>query len=209
MKVERLPRRTLRTWIPVFEKAAKSGNRLLPWASLCRETGLSRGSLRKTMQRFEKQGMVHRVGPGLYASSLFPPSLEEIAMAVGKPCYVSFESALSRYGILSQSPMTLACATRRKPALLQTFVGEVCLRHLAGQRFWGFKEERGILWAEPEKALLDWLYWRLQTQGQAPALDELATEDLDKTKLSAWSLKYPKTVQRALSFMSGLPGPVF
>lgn len=198
-------RRTLRSWLPVFEKAARSGCRLLPWASLCRESGLSREALRKAMGRFEKQGVVHRVGPGLYASALLPPSLEEAAMELGRPCYVSFESALSRYGVLSQSPAALTCATRRRPALLKTFAGEIRLRSLAASRFWGYREENGVLWAEPEKALLDWLYWKLQAEGAAPALDELSTDDLDPVKLQTWSLAYPETVRRALAGLE--PGP--
>lgn len=198
-------RRTLGGWLTVFERAARTGGRLLPGASLSRESGLSREALRKAMRRLELRKMVHRVGPGLYASALFPPSLEEVAMALGRPCYVSFESALSRYGILSQSPAALTCATRRKPSLLRTFAGEVLLRRLAGSRFWGFREERGILWAEPEKALLDWVYWKLQTEGAAPALDELSTEDLDRAKLAAWSLRYPSTVRRALGDLDAAP----
>ena len=160
---------TLKDWIGIFQKAAGQGGKLLTWASLLQVCGLSEPAARKALERLEKKGLIFRAGPGLYACRLFPPSLEEIAMAAGRPCYISFESALSRYGILSQSPMVLTCATRKKPGNVQTPAGEFLLRHICAHLFWGFREEKGVLWAEPEKALLDWLYWKRKTQRSSPA----------------------------------------
>ena len=120
-------------------------------------------------------------------------------MQVGKPCYISFESVLARHGILSQSPLVLTCATPRKPRRLKTLSGEIVFRHLAHKLFWGFREEKGVLWAEPEKALLDWMYWNSQVSGEMPALDELSLEELDRKKLDLWRQRYPRTVQNKIT----------
>lgn len=191
--------RTLKDWLGILQEAARHGGRVLPLASLSRMAGLSKAAARKALQRLARKKLIFRLGPSLYASHIFPPALEEVAMAVGRPCYVSFESALSRHGVLSQSPMLLTCATRRKPKQIRTAIGDISLRHIAPGLFWGFREARGVLWAEPEKALLDWVYWKLQTEGVAPELDEIGVEELDKKKLLDWSKSYPGTVRKALS----------
>ena len=189
----------LEEWLSVFKKAASSGSGLVPVASLMRSSGLSEAAVRKRLQRLRKRGLVFRAGPNAFACRLFPPSLENVAMSVGRPCYVSFESALSRQGILSQTPMCLTCATRGRPRTLRSPVGEIALRHISERLFWGFREEDGVLWAEPEKALLDWVYWRLQTAGEAPAKDELMLDEVDGTRLKEWGRRFPATVLKALT----------
>lgn len=214
---------TLKDWIGIFHKAAGQGGKLLTWASLLGVCGLSEPAARKALERLEKKGLIFRAGPGLYACRLFPPTLEEIAMAAGRPCYISFESALSRYGILSQSPMVITCATRKKPGNVQTPAGEFLLRHICAHLFWGFREEKGVLWAEPEKALLDWLYWKRKTQRSSPAeyagqrsssakqkaeqrrlsdTDELMPEDLNMKKLLDWAQRYPRPVLKTAETLS-------
>lgn len=193
------PYLTLKDWLLVFQRAAQEGGRLLPFSSLCRVTDLSPSAARKALGRLEQKKLLSRVGPGLYSSSLFPASLEEISMSLARPGYISFETVLSRHGVLSQSPMLITCATQKKPRTIMTPAGEVALRHLARGLFWGFGEENGVFWAAPEKALLDWLYWKLQAEGKAPDLDELSLEDLDLGKLQSWSRKYPKSVQKLVA----------
>ncbi len=51
--------------------------------------------------------------------------------------------------------------------------------------------------AEPEKALLDWVY--LQRQEELPtALDELSFKPIDRKKLQKYAAKYPNSVQQTL-----------
>jgi len=60
-------------------------------------------------------------------------------------------------------------------------------------------EEDGILWAEPEKAVPEFIYIKLKTQGGVPPLDELAWEQLNLRKLSEWAKRYPRSVERSLA----------
>ena len=52
--------------------------------------------------------------------------------------------------------------------------------------------------AEPEKALLDWIYLCLQT-GVTPSLDEIEFKSVDKWKLVKYADKYPRTIRNVLT----------
>lgn len=189
---------TQHQWISILKAATEKGGRIFPVATLKALSGLKHASLLKALQRLHGKRLLCRVGPGFFMSPLFPATLEEIAMVVAHPCYISFESALSRYGILSQTPMVLTCATTRPPRRITTLAGDIFLRHITPKRFWGFQAERGVLWAEPEKALLDWCYWKRKTEGHSPALDEFDLEELNIKKLQVYAKKYPKPIGNIL-----------
>jgi hypothetical protein len=67
--------------------------------------------------------------------------------------------------------------------------------------FWGFVEKQTryskYRIAEPEKALLDWIYLTLQS-GLTPRLDEIELKSIDKRKLVKYAAKYPGTVRKTL-----------
>ena len=188
----------LSDWLGILQKAFRQGGKVLPLESLSKLSGLPGPSLQKALLRLEKKGIVAHVGPKLYISRLSPPSLEELAMVLCHPCYISFESALSRNGILSQSPQVLTCATKRKPKRIHTPQGEIAARHLAPRLFWGYRLENGTLWAEPEKALLDWIYWKSKVEGLPPDLDELNLEEIDSDRIGSWVNRYPSSVKKLL-----------
>jgi len=66
---------------------------------------------------------------------------------------------------------------------------------------WGFETKRtrhgSYRIAEPEKALLDWIYLQRQ-EGLPVAFDELSLNVIDKKKLGQYALKYPNSVQQTL-----------
>jgi hypothetical protein len=77
----------------------------------------------------------------------------------------------------------------------------IIYRHISRNLHWGFQTRRtrygsyGI--AEPEKALLDWVYLQRQ-EGLPVTLDELSLSAIDKKKLRKYALKYPHSVQRTI-----------
>ncbi|NPA76737.1 MAG: hypothetical protein GXN93_03210 [Candidatus Diapherotrites archaeon] len=186
---------TLDRWIALLQDMARQGGDFLTLQGLRQLTGLSEGAVRKAVARLEKKGFLLRVGPGLYANRFGHPTLEALAMIIGAPCYISFESALERYGILSQIPLVLTCASTSRSGLRQTPLGEVVFHRLHPRLFFGYRSEDGILWAEPEKALLDWIYLHRKRYGMTPALDELTLDDVDWKRLREWSRLYPRPVQ--------------
>ncbi len=186
---------TLDRWIALLRDMAQQGGDFLTLQGLKQLTGLGEGAVRKAVTRLEKRGYLMHVGPGLYANRFGRPTLEALAMIIGAPCYISFESALERYGILSQIPLVLTCASTSRSGRRQTPLGEIVFHRLHPRLFFGYRTEGDILWAEPEKALLDWIYVHRKRYGMTPALDELMLEDLDWKRLREWACPYPRSVR--------------
>ena len=115
-------------------------------------------SLRVALSRLDGNKIVKRICRGFYANPFNLPTLEEIAGRIYEPSYISLESALSNYGILSQIPTVLTCVTTRLPRVFKTSFGIIEYRQIRPGLFWGYVKKRSHFIAEPEKALLDYLY---------------------------------------------------
>ena len=111
-----------------------------------------------------------------------------------RPSYVSFESALNFYGVLSQFPYEVTNATSKKTKQ-KTFNQKVfSYTHIQKKLFWGYEKKDDFLIAVPEKALLDQLY--LASKGlKGIALDEYDYLRLNIEKLKQYLKKFPQTRQ--------------
>jgi len=85
--------------------------------------------------------------------------VEKVASHIYMPCYLSFEYALAKYGILNLVPYTLTLATPRKTRRYTIAGRDVEFRKVKQSLFWGFKDIEGIYFAEKEKAFLDQIYF--------------------------------------------------
>ena len=121
-------------------------------------TKMDAHSLRVALSRLDGNKVVKRICRGFYANPFNPPTVEEIAGRIYEPSYISLESALSGYGILSQIPTVLTCVTTRLPRDFKTSFGAIEYRQIKPGFFWGYIKKRRHFIAEPEKALLDYLY---------------------------------------------------
>lgn len=190
---------TLDRWIETLQQLGKQGGKILTLQALSLASGLREETVRKALRRLEAKGYVKRLGKMLYANGLFLPSLEEIAMILGRPCYVSFESGLERHGLISQMPLVLTCASAAESGSKETPFGEIVFHRLQPSLFFGYAASDAILCAEPEKALLDFIYISLKTKGGLPPLDELAWERINRSRLEDWAQPYPRSVRKNLA----------
>lgn len=109
-----------------------------------------------------------------------------------EPSYISFESALNFYGILSQFPYEITSTTTKKSKQKKIEEKLYSYTHLKKDLYWGFEKENGFLIAKPEKALLDQLY--LVSKGlKALELEDLDLSSINKGRLDEYSVKFPKT----------------
>ena len=104
-------------------------------------------------------------------------SLERIAMEKGRPCYVSFKTALSYHGVIEECPYNLMCATLRDDFVLRCSLGLIEFIRVDEDCFFGYTEwtdplGNPFLIAEPEKALLDWIML-CEERGYMIQLDEI------------------------------------
>jgi len=123
--------------------------------------------------------------------------LENMAAQIYLPSYLSFESALAKYGVLNLIPYSLTFATTRKTRKYTLRKREVEFRQISLELFFGYEMKDGMNIALPEKAFLDLIYF--VARGKAT----LDFDELDLRKLSIKTLKefvkrFPTYAQKAL-----------
>jgi len=166
-------------------------------ADLEKITSLSRKSLYVTLKRLVDRGILEKVGLGIYRLFTSKTSMEKIAASLYVPNYLSFESLLSRYGVLNLVPYTITFATTRKTRRITLLGRAIEYRQIKKELFWGYEIKGGIYAAKPEKAFLDLVY--LASRGVASVdLDELDTKKLSSKKVKEFSKKFPKYTQKYL-----------
>ena len=183
--------------IDLMKDLQATGKDFFTLADLEKVTGLDRQSLYVSLNRLKKRGTIARAMKGIYIVPGSGARLERIAGQLYFPCYLSFESALSRFGILNLVPYSLAYATTRKTKTLDLLGRQVDYRQIKEELYFGYDLNDGYYIAEPEKALLDLIYFA--TLGKA----SLPTEELDMSSLSLKTLqgfceRFPKRVQKRL-----------
>lgn len=136
-----------------------------------------------------KQGLFTRLKKGLYALKTDLPSDEEIANALYKPSYLSFEYALAKYGIIPESPYNLTCATTNPTRLFSIDHKAFSYYTIKQEAYTGyFLDTSGgkkVLIAEAEKALVDSLYFI--AIGQRFWNDRFDVSKLNKKKVITYS----------------------
>jgi len=132
----------------------------------------------KLLQRLEKKNIIKRIENGKYLFSFTEVSDFEIANFLFSPSYISLESALSFYGILSQFPYTITSVTSKKSKRVVYEDKEYEFVHIESKYFYGFLKKDKFLIASPEKALIDMLYF------MAKKLRSISVEELDLSKIN-------------------------
>jgi len=165
-------------------------------------------TVRRALSRQQQRGLLDNVGNNIFVNRL---ALEfsgyELINLLRPQSYLSLESVLQNSGISTQSPRDLTCVTSGEPGRFQTSVLSIRYRRIAPHLFWGFHPKRTRYGrynlAEPEKALLDWIYL-LRQEGSIVPTDELDLTPLDLAKLLQYSEKFPKPVrQQVLELVAG------
>lgn len=141
------------------------------------------------LQKLEKDGLINRVAKGKYHFSLKEVGDFELANFLVNPSYVSLESALSFYGIISQFPYTVTSITVLKAKKLSYQEKEFEYAHIESKYFWGFVKKDRFIIATPEKALLDELYFMAKGLRHIHVQD-LSLEIINKKKLLEFSDRY-------------------
>lgn len=117
---------------------------------------------------WQKQGLIFKLRNGLYAFEDRARNIspEEIAGRLYAPSYISLEKALSAYGLIPEMTYAITSVTPKTNRTFRNRLGVFIYRHLKPSLFTGYQEiikgEQRYLIAEPEKALLDFLYLKLK-----------------------------------------------
>ena len=188
-------------WTTILTEEARN-NCIVRTDHLTRKHKLSERVVRDALRRYEAQGLVERVSTKIYINHFnqqFSP--RDLVNVLRPRSYISLESALVERGIITQSPSILTCVTPSYPQSFRSKSVSIVYRKISSKLYWGFQEKatryNKYLIAEPEKALLDWIYLNRQ-EGLPTPFDELQLQFLTPGKLRQYAERFPRTVQEAI-----------
>jgi predicted transcriptional regulator of viral defense system len=127
--------------------------------------------LRVQLRGWQKKGLIIKLRRGLYILNKndrkIEPSRIFLANALYSPSYVSMEYAFGYYDLIPEKVEDITSITTKKTAKFKNPFGTFIYQHLKTDLFFGFMEledENGfpVLIAEPEKAVLDFIYLNLR-----------------------------------------------
>lgn len=121
---------------------------------------LSPAAANMVATRLAKNGLLIHLARGRWAlnDGINVLALPQI-LAAPFPAYISLQTALFHYGMISQVPQVIYAVTVAKTRRWSTSLGIVSLHQVAPDFFFGYEPlADGVQIATPEKALLDVLY---------------------------------------------------
>ncbi len=144
------------------------------------------------LEKESEGGLFLRLKKGLYGLKTDLPSEEELANRLYQPSYISFEYALAGFNVLPEMTYSVTSATT-KPTRTFTIEDKVFSYFtIKKEAYTGYalikREGRSFLMAEPEKALVDYLYFVVL--GKKANNDRLNTSSLKKGKLFEYASLY-------------------
>ena len=176
---------------------------------LANALNMDRAALAMALNRLVKKGLVDKGFRGQYLNPFTNYTYLQLALDYKKPAYVSMEYALSG-DIYKQNIYVYTIVTTRKVSTSKTAKSEglrasglmklgralVEYHQISPRLFFGFREHpSGVAFAEPEKAVLDMIYFRYfkgsySLNSLLSDLDDMFLEELDKDKLFRYAEKF-------------------
>ncbi len=158
-------------------------------------------NLKKLIYRWKEKGWIYPFKRGLYELT-YPKDFTipdmYIANKLYSPSYVSLETALSNYSIIPEVSMAVTSITTKPTRRFKNRHGLFTYRTVKPDAFTGYYVEKqrtfDILIAEPEKAMIDYLYFKTYRNKRLNFEDERLDKDvilrLNKKKLKRYAKLY-------------------
>lgn len=189
----------------VREELLNRGMRVFTPLNFSRVFPKSQEQIKYFLETQVQQGLFIRLKRGLYALKTDLPGDEEIANALYKPSYISFEYALARYGIIPESPYHITSATTNPTRVFEVGSQAYSYYTIKRESYTGYyldtNGNRAVLIAEPEKALVDFLYF--VAIGQRSFNDRFDASKLNKNKLKEYAELFER--EKVLELVEKLP----
>lgn len=158
--------------------------------------GVSYQTARKFLFRYSKKDkdIILKLRNGLYALSDNLPNEYSIANRLYQPSYVSFDTALSYHHIIPETIYTITSATPKLTREFEVLDKVFKYYKIKEEAFRGYEPRKidnlTVLIAEPEKALVDYLYFI--SLGKKRLSERLATKNLNKKKVLAYAKAFKR-----------------
>jgi len=122
---------------------------------------------------WQKKGYIKKISKLFYVFSDKKIGENEICFIANKllePSYLSLEYALRYYNLIPEMVYLITSVSTRKTKMIETLIGNFRYQSLKEELYFGYKiiEIGGVSFkiAEPEKALLDFLYLRSDVKSE-------------------------------------------
>lgn len=170
----------------------------------------------RQLDRWKKKGYLKKVKRGFYCFAIQGVDQDFLFYTANKiyaPSYVSLEMALKHYGLIPEEIFQITSVGTKKTTNFQISVGNFSYRQIKPSLYFGYRlvefGQQKILIAEPEKAILDYLYIhpKLKTvadfEGMRINVDEFRTHiDLDKFQQYLQTFNNKRLFKRANIFLT-------
>jgi len=146
----------------------------------------NRQTLYKKIQRLEEKKIIQKLIKGKYRFLLGQADDFLMANFLYPPSYISLESALSFYGIITGFPYRITSVCLKKTKTVETNNLEFQYSRVVNRLFWGYEKKGSFLIADKEKALVDYFYFGLKGL-RLLDLDEFELAAIEKKKLATYA----------------------
>lgn len=157
---------------------------------------------RNNLTRWCQRGLLVKLRNQYYAFPEYqqmPDFSRYVANRIYTPSYISLHSALSFYGMIPEEVVQLTSVTTQKTAKFENAFGTFHYQNVKTSLYFGYELKtmqngRGLLFATPEKALLDLLYlnpyYKTEEEMEELRLDEdFMQSDFNKERFSDYLAK--------------------
>lgn len=167
---------------------------------------LEPGFHRRRLNDWQAKGYIQKVIKEYYIFSdkhIDESVLFEIANRIYKPSYISLEMALSHHQLIPESVYSITSISTRRTYAFHTTLGDFQYRTIKPDNFWGYEiisyDKNVYKMAEPEKAVLDFLYLNnhLRSNSDFESLridEEMFYQKISLDKLTDYSLKFAQNI---------------
>jgi predicted transcriptional regulator of viral defense system len=191
-------------WVSVIREEARSDS-VLRVDDLSRKYSLAPVVVNQALARQQRRGLVEHISNKTYFNRLAEGgSPRELVNVLRSRAYISLETALREYGISTQTPRLITCLTTERPRVFKGSTIRISYRSISPSLYFGFSEKRTRYGryqvAEPEKALLDYVYFVFRAGTGPIDQDELDFSHVSRKKLLRYAKKFPPAVLKHLSY---------
>ena len=174
---------------------------------------------RNNLTRWCRKGLLVKLRNEYYAFPEFrqvPDASRYVANRIYTPSYISLHSALAFYGMIPEEVVQITSVTTLKTAMFDNSFGTFHYQNVKTPLYFGYEIKtmqngRGLLFATPEKALLDLLYlnpfYKTEQDMEELRLDEdFMQSEFNRERLDAY---LPRIGSKALNQRVSLLSKVY
>lgn len=140
------------------------------------------------LSRYKKAGYLISPRRGVYYLADEVENKYKIANKIYRPSYISLDSALSKYGLIPETVYTITSVTTKATREFTDKQATYKYYKIKKSIFTAYHTEGDVLIADPEKAVVDYLYF--VAQGKRELNDRLDLSKIDKKKMLALALDF-------------------